>query len=180
MPCSRGGQGLGVPSSSLARGSSDQSYQRQRVHTEELAEGRSGGLLSGGDAHSVWLRDLANIVGSRGHSRWCPAYAESEPALLNTTAVTRQQCSVSFRRQPTNDLTSPPVDLWGAGPRWGMCPGCRPSIVCIQECMYLNSFMFSKDWHHLAYTSMSLDVMQLDHFPVRLIVSGPIKRRGLQ
>ena len=35
-------------------------------------------------------------------------------ALLNTTEVTQQQCSVSFEWQPTNDLTSPPpVDLWG-------------------------------------------------------------------
>ena len=48
---------------------------------------------------------------------WCPAYVESEQALLNTTEVTQQQCSVSFGWQPTNDLTSLPVDLWGAGPR---------------------------------------------------------------
>ena len=71
-------------------------------------------LLSLGDAHSVWLRDLANTGVSRGHSRLCPAYVESEPALLNTTELTRQECSVSFGRQPTNDLTSPPVVLWGS------------------------------------------------------------------
>ena len=29
--------------------------------------------------------------------------------------MTRQQRSVSFRWQPTNDLTSPPVDLWRQG-----------------------------------------------------------------
>ena len=29
--------------------------------------------------------------------------------------MTRQQYSFSFRWQPTNDLTSPPVDLWGQG-----------------------------------------------------------------
>ena len=46
---------------------------------------------------------------------WCPAYVESEQALLNTTEVTQQQCSVSFGWQPTNDLTSPPGDLWGRG-----------------------------------------------------------------
>ena len=34
---------------------------------------------------------------------------------LNTTEVTRQQCSVSFGWQLTNDLTSLPVDLWGRG-----------------------------------------------------------------
>ena len=76
-------------------------------------DGCSGGLLSGGDAHSVC--DLANTVVSRRHSRWCPGYAESEQASLNTTEVTWQQCSVSFRRQPTNDLKSPPVDFWGWG-----------------------------------------------------------------
>ena len=73
------------------------------------------GWVLGRGAHSVWLRDLANIGVSRGRSRWCPAYVESEPALLNTTNVTRQQCSVSFGWQPTNDLTSLPVDPWGRG-----------------------------------------------------------------
>ena len=88
--------------------------------TSESPHRRIGGGTSRrsalwGDAHSVWLRDLANIVVSRGHSRWCPAYVESEQALLNTTEVTQQQCSVSFGWQPTNDLTSLPVDLWGWG-----------------------------------------------------------------
>ena len=115
MPHSRGGLSLGVPPSSLAWGSSDQSPKCQRVHIGGLVEGRSGGLLSGRDAHTVWLRDLASIVVSRGNSRWCPAYVQSEQALLNTTEVTQQQCSVSFGWQPTNDLTSPPVDLWGRG-----------------------------------------------------------------
>ena len=41
-------------------------------------------------------------------------YVQSRQALLNTTKVTRQQCSVSFRWQPTNGLTSP-LDLWGWG-----------------------------------------------------------------
>ena len=39
-------------------------------------------------------------------------YVESEKALLNTTEVTQQQCSVSFGWQPTNDLMSP---LWTSG-----------------------------------------------------------------
>ena len=121
MPCSRGDLSLGVPSSFLAWGSSDQSPQRHTVHIGRLMEGRSGGLLSGdggggrGDAHSVWLRDLANIVVSMGLSRWCPAYVQSEQPLPNTTEMARQQCSVSFGWQPTNDLTSLPVDLWGRG-----------------------------------------------------------------
>ena len=58
-----------------------------RVHTGGLAEGRSDRLLSEEDAHSVGLRDGANIVVSRGHCRWCPAYVRSEQALLNTTEV---------------------------------------------------------------------------------------------
>ena len=72
--------------------------------------GRLGTTLT----HSVRLgRDLANTDVSRGQSRWCPAYVQSEQALVNTTEVTRWQCSVSFGWQPTNDPTSPPVDLWG-------------------------------------------------------------------
>ena len=113
---SRGDLSLGVPASFLARGSIDQSPQRQRIYVRGLEEGRNSGLLSGRGAHSVWLRELANIVASRGHSRWCPTYLQSEQALLNVTAgVTRQQCSVSFGWQPTNDLTSLPVDLWRLG-----------------------------------------------------------------
>ena len=47
MSCSRDDLGLNVPAALLARGSSDQSRQRQRVHIGGLVEGRSGGLLSG-------------------------------------------------------------------------------------------------------------------------------------
>ena len=65
MPCSHGGLSLSVPPSSLAWGSSDQSPQYQRVHIGGLVEGHSGGLLSGGDVHSVWPHNLANIVISR-------------------------------------------------------------------------------------------------------------------
>ena len=57
----------------------------------------------------------AYIVVSRGHSRWCPAYVESEQALMNTTEGTWQQCSVSFGWQPTNNLTSLPVNIRGWG-----------------------------------------------------------------
>ena len=39
-------------------------------------------------------------------------YVQSEQALLNTSEVTQQQCSVSFGWQPTIYLTSP-VDLLG-------------------------------------------------------------------
>jgi len=56
MPHSRGGLSLGVPPSSLAWGSSDQSPQRQRVHIGGLVEGRSGGLLSGGRSLSLTPR----------------------------------------------------------------------------------------------------------------------------
>ena len=104
---------LGVPASFLARGNIDQSPQRQRIYIRGLEEGRNSGLPSGRGTHSVWLRELANVVASRGHSMWCPACLQSEQALLDvTTGVTRQQCSVFFGWQPTNDLTSPPVDFW--------------------------------------------------------------------
>ena len=84
-----------------------------RVHIGGLVEGCSGGLLSRGDAHSVWVCDLANIVVSRGHSRWCPGYVESGQALPYTTKVTRQQCStVCVGLLFTNDLTPPSVHLW--------------------------------------------------------------------
>ena len=72
-------------------------------------------VCSRGEHFLSLTHDLANIVVSRGHSRWCPACVQSEQALLNTTKVTQQQCSVSLGWQPTNDLTSLPVDLWGRG-----------------------------------------------------------------
>ena len=65
---------------------------RELDHSGALVKGRSGGLLSGGDVHSAWFRHLANIVVSRGHNRWCPAYVESKQASLSTTEVTRTQC----------------------------------------------------------------------------------------
>ena len=52
-------------------------------------EGRSGALLSKRErveGRSLILTPkLANIVVSRGHSRWCPAYVESEQERLNTS-----------------------------------------------------------------------------------------------
>ena len=45
------------------------SGHREKIHVGGLVEGRSGGLLPGGDARSVWLRDVVNIVVSKGH-RW--------------------------------------------------------------------------------------------------------------
>ena len=59
---------------------------------------RFGGLPAGEDSHSVWLRDLAVNVVSKGHSRWCPAYVSSEQASLNTTEVTQQAVQSPFRR----------------------------------------------------------------------------------
>ena len=113
MPCSRGGLSIGVPPSSLAWGSSGQSPQRQRVHVGGLVKGQNGGLHPGGNAHTAWLRELANSVVSRGHSRGWPAYVQSEQALMNTAEVTWQHCSVYFGWLPNKDLTSLPVDLWG-------------------------------------------------------------------
>ena len=68
-------------------------------------ERRCGGLPAGEDSRCVWLRDLAVNVVSRGHSRWCPAYVDSEQASLNTTEVTQQAVQGPFRRWPPGDLT---------------------------------------------------------------------------
>ena len=69
MPHSRGGLSLGVPTSSPAWGSSDQSPQRQRVHIGGLVEGRSGGLLSGRTLTqsdtATWLT-LSSVGGTVG------------------------------------------------------------------------------------------------------------------
>ena len=64
-PCSHGGLSLSVPPSSLAWGSSIKALSVW-VHIGWQVEGCSGGLLSRGVAHSVWLCDFANIVISRG------------------------------------------------------------------------------------------------------------------
>ena len=69
MSHSRGGLSLGVPPSSLAWGSSDQSPQHQRVHIGGLVEGRSGGLLSGEtltQSDSATLRTLSSVGGTVG------------------------------------------------------------------------------------------------------------------
>ena len=50
---SRRGLSLAVPASVLPCGSSDQSFQRHRVHRGGLTEGRSGSLLPAGDAYPV-------------------------------------------------------------------------------------------------------------------------------
>ena len=42
-----------------------------------------GGLLSGGNAHSVWLPKLADIVVSGGHSRWHAAYVRGMRAGIS-------------------------------------------------------------------------------------------------
>ena len=117
---------LRVPASFLAWGSSDQRPQHQKVHIGGLMEGRSGSLLSWGDAHSVWLHSLANIVISRGHRRWCPVYVESEQALLNTTEVTGQQCNVSFGWHPTSDLTYVSQEVEVGIPGWAAGMGVVP------------------------------------------------------
>ena len=79
---------LGVPASFLAQGSFDEKPLVSEVYSGTVIGGCGGGLLSGADAHLVWLCDLNNIVVSRGHSRWCPA--ESKRGSLNTTNVTWQ------------------------------------------------------------------------------------------
>ena len=63
-----------------------------------LTEGHGGGLPSGGDAHSVWLSNLANTVVTWGHSSCVLHNVESEQTLVNATEINWQQSSVSFRR----------------------------------------------------------------------------------
>ena len=58
-----------IKCSCLLPSSSDQSVQRQIVPTGGSKKERCCGLLSGGDAHSEWPSDLANIDVSRGHCR---------------------------------------------------------------------------------------------------------------
>ena len=64
-----------------------------------------------------------NIVVSRGRSRWCPAYVESEQVLLNTSEVTRQKCRtcllVMAAHQRSDVSSSGPLGAW---PEVGM-PG---------------------------------------------------------
>ena len=87
-------------------GSSDQSHQHWRVHIGELMEGCGGGLLSWGDAHSVGLCDLAyivismlaNVIISRGHRRWCPAYVASEQASLDSHSCDSAAVWCLFRK----------------------------------------------------------------------------------
>ena len=76
---------------------------------KKLMEGRSGGLLSGVDAHSVWLRDISNSIISGGVPR------TSQQASPNTTVLTHQQPGVSFRGQSTKDVRPPSADLWQQG-----------------------------------------------------------------
>ena len=67
-------------------------------HSDGLLSGMCG--LGGGGGETLSLsesiRYLPNTVDSVGHSRCCPAYAESEQASVNTTQVTQQKCCVSF------------------------------------------------------------------------------------
>ena len=81
-------------------------------HIGRLMEGHGSSLPSGGDTHSVWFGNLANTVLTRGHSRCVLHNVESEPASVNTTEIIWQQSNVSFRRYPTTDLMSAPVDTW--------------------------------------------------------------------
>lgn len=53
-------------------------------------EGRSDGLLSGGDIHSLWPHILDRTVVNTGHGGRC-----SEECSLNTTDVNLQKCDIS-------------------------------------------------------------------------------------
>ena len=118
MPCSHGDLSHGVPASFLAWGSSGQSPQRKSPQEDWWGDVVAGGLLTGGDAHSVWLSDLANIVVSgvlcilnlnRNYwtlSKW-----------LSSSAV-----SLSDGSPPQFGVSS--CGCLGAGPWCKMSPGC--------------------------------------------------------
>ena len=57
---------LSISAGFLAWGNCDQSLWQTSPHRCR------GGLLCGGDANSVCLCDIANMVISWGHSKWCP------------------------------------------------------------------------------------------------------------
>ena len=149
MPCSHGDLGLGAPASFLAPGSSDQSLQHQRVHIGGLEA--SGGLLSGGDQRADvcslegicslegTLAQLdsvrfANIVISRGivggvlHMLNQNRHYWTPPKWFSSSAVSPSDA----HQQPTNDLTSPSVYIWGARPQCRMSLGWM-SLGCGQR-----------------------------------------------
>ena len=106
MPCSRGDLSLTVPASFLTWDTSDQSLQHQRVHI--------GGLVE--DVHSVWLCNLTlssvgGVVGGVLHMLKQNRHYNEHHSRDSAAA----QCLFRIG-QPTDDLMSPPVDLWG----WAM------------------------------------------------------------
>ena len=121
MPCSRGGLSLGVPPSSLAWDSSDQSPLCQRVHIGGLVEGCSSGLLSEGTLtqsdSATWLTlsSVGGTVGgvlhmfSQNRHYWTP------PKWLSSSAVFQL---AAYQR---SDVSS--CGPLGVGPRCGMSPG---------------------------------------------------------
>ena len=89
----------------------------------------TGGLLSVGDALSVWLRNLADTVISRGHSGWWPAYVHQNRYYWTPLKwLSHMQCLL--RWQPTNDLTSPPLDFGQQGQWSGMGLGRGQRLGC--------------------------------------------------
>ncbi|KAL8566912.1 hypothetical protein ACOMHN_008769 [Nucella lapillus] len=66
----------------------------------DLSFGFSSTSILGWASHSVWLRDWAITVVSRGLSRWF-----YRKAPLNTTEVTQQKCKASSGRWPRGGLT---------------------------------------------------------------------------
>ena len=75
---------------------------KERTWRSVLWQGRSG---------TAWLHDMADVVVSGGHRRWCPAYVESEDAPLNATS----------RWWLTSDLTPSPPSGSRASMRDGPC-----------------------------------------------------------
>ena len=129
MPCSRSDAILGVPAS-FSPGAVLIKAFSVRVHIGVLTEEHSGSLLSGGDTHTAWLHDLANIIISRRHSRWCPAYDES--SNQNRHHWTPLKWISSISGSPSDWAAHQWSDISSCGPLVAG-PQCRTSLWCDQR-----------------------------------------------
>ena len=71
-------------------------FPSQLIGSNSWVQLRIRAMTQEADVHSVWLQNFADVLVSRGFSRWCLAYCvELEQVSPNTIEVIRQQFSVS-------------------------------------------------------------------------------------
>ena len=97
-----------------------------RVHIEGLVKGHSW-LLSVGEAHSVQLCDLANIV----ISRWCRCWIKTGTTEHYQIDLAAVQCLL----QPTNDLMSPVGGAMMCSKAWVWPEAGMPGQVAREQCL---------------------------------------------